>query len=196
MRVKKLEEKSLIKNLKAKNEEAFKILVEKYKDLVYSTIIPIIQNIDDADDLTQEVFIQIYKSIKNFKEKSSISTWIYKISISKAYEHLRYKKRKKRFSILVNIFREDDSLIDIPNFHHPGIQLEQKENAKILFDAIEKLPDNQKKAYILKNIQGLSYKKISDIMEKSVASVESILFRAKNNLKNILGKKTKGTRNN
>jgi len=196
MRVKKLEEKSLIKNLKAKNEEAFKILVEKYKDLVYSTIIPIIQNIDDADDLTQEVFIQIYKSIKNFKEKSSISTWIYKISISKAYEHLRYKKRKKRFSILVNIFREDDSLIDIPNFHHQGIQLEQKENAKILFDAIEKLPDNQKKAYILKNIQGLSYKKISDIMEKSVASVESILFRAKNNLKNILGKKTKGTRNN
>jgi RNA polymerase sigma factor (sigma-70 family) len=184
-----LEEKSLIKNLKAKNEEAFKILVEKYKDLVYSTIIPIIQNIDDADDLTQEVFIQIYKSIKNFKEKSSLSTWIYKISISKAYEHLRYKKRKKRFSILVNIFREDDSLIDIPDFHHPGIQLEQKENAKILFDAIEKLPDNQKKAYILKNIQGLSYKKISDIMEKSVASVESILFRAKNNLKNILEKK-------
>tara|TARA_B110000438_G_scaffold52764_1_gene52976 strand:- start:2053 stop:2628 length:576 start_codon:yes stop_codon:yes gene_type:complete len=191
-----LEEKNLIKNLKAKNEEAFKILVEKYKDLVYSTIIPIIQNIDDADDLTQEVFIQIYKSIKNFKEKSSLSTWIYKISISKAYEHLRYKKRKKRFSILVNIFREDDSLIDIPDFHHPGIQLEQKENAKILFDAIEKLPDNQKKAYILKNIQGLSYKKISDIMEKSVASVESILFRAKNNLKNILEKKTKGTRNN
>lgn len=191
-----MEEKILIKNLKAKNEEAFKILVEKYKDLVYSTIIPIIQNIDDADDLTQEVFIQIYKSIKNFKEKSSLSTWIYKISISKAYEHLRYKKRKKRFSILVNIFREDDSLIDIPDFHHPGIQLEQKENAKILFDAIEKLPDNQKKAYILKNIQGLSYKKISDIMEKSVASVESILFRAKNNLKNILEKKTKGTRNN
>ena len=191
-----MEEKSLIKNLKAKNEEAFKILVEKYKDLVYSTIIPIIQNIDDADDLTQEVFIQIYKSIKNFKEKSSLSTWIYKISISKAYEHLRYKKRKKRFSILVNIFREDDSLIDIPDFHHPGIQLEQKENAKILFDAIEKLPDNQKKTYILKNIQGLSYKKISDIMEKSVASVESILFRAKNNLKNILEKKTKGTRNN
>ena len=100
-----MEEKILIKNLKAKNEEAFKILVEKYKDLVYSTIIPIIQNIDDADDLTQEVFIQIYKSIKNFKEKSSLSTWIYKISISKAYEHLRYKKRKKRFSILVNIFR-------------------------------------------------------------------------------------------
>jgi len=190
-----LEEKSLIKNLKAKNEEAFKILVEKHKDLVYSTIIPIIQNIDDADDLTQEVFIQIYKSVKKFKEKSSLSTWIYKISLSKAYEYLRYKKRKKRFSILVNIFREDNSLIDIPDFHHPGIELEQKENAKILFDAIEKLPENQKKAYILKNIQGLSYKKISDIMDKSIASIESMLFRAKNNLKNIIEKKTKRTRN-
>jgi len=184
-----LEEKSLIKNLKANNEEAFKVLVEKYKDLVYNTIIPIIQNVDDADDLTQEVFIQIYKSIKKFKEKSSLSTWIYKISISKAYEYLRYKKRKKRFSILVNIFREDNSTIDIPDFHHPGIQLEQKENAKILFDAIEKLNKNQKNAYVLKNIQGLSYKKIAEIMEKSVASVESILFRAKNNLKILLKKK-------
>ena len=98
-------------------------------------------------------------------------------------------------SILVNIFREDNSLIDIPDFHHPGIELEQKENAKILFDAIEKLPENKKKAYILKNIQGLSYKKISDIMDKSIASIESMLFRAKNNLKNIIEKKTKRTRN-
>ena len=98
-----MEEKDLIKKLKLKDEDAFKILVEKFKGSVFNTCLSIIQNVDDADDLTQDVFIQIYKSIKNFKEKSSISTWIYRITISKAYEYIRYKKRKKRFSIFTNL---------------------------------------------------------------------------------------------
>ena len=102
MQIKNLEEKNLIKELKSNSESAFKLLVENYKDQIFNTIIPIIQNVDDADDLTQEVFIQIYKSIKKFKEKSSLSTWIYKISISKAYEYIRYNKRIKRFSFCSN----------------------------------------------------------------------------------------------
>jgi len=178
-----LEEKSLIKNLKLKDEVAFKYLVENYKDFVFNTCISIIQNIDDSDDISQEVFIQIYKSIKNFKEKSSLSTWIYKITVSKCFEYLRFKKRKKRYSLLVNLFRDDGTVIDIPQFEHPGVILEKKENSKLLFNAIDKLNEEQKTAYILKNIQGLSYKKISEIMNKSSSSIESLIFRAKKNLK-------------
>jgi RNA polymerase sigma-70 factor (ECF subfamily) len=178
-----LEEKSLIKNLKLKDEVAFKYLVENYKDFVFNTCISIIQNIDDSDDISQEVFIQIYKSIKNFKEKSSLSTWIYKITVSKCFEYLRFKKRKKRYSLLVNLFRDDGTVIDIPQFEHPGMILEKKENSKLLFNAIDKLNEEQKTAYILKNIQGLSYKKISEIMNKSSSSIESLIFRAKKNLK-------------
>tara|TARA_B100000686_G_scaffold304746_1_gene342595 strand:- start:4503 stop:5072 length:570 start_codon:yes stop_codon:yes gene_type:complete len=184
-----LEEKDLIKKLKLKDEDAFKILVEKFKGSVFNTCLSIIQNVDDADDLTQDVFIQIYKSIKNFKEKSSISTWIYRITISKSYEYIRYKKRKKRFSILTNLFREDGSSIDLPDFEHPGVILEKKESSKFLFNAIEKLNYYQKTAYILKNIQGMPYSKISQIMEKSVSSIESLIFRAKKNLKIELKKK-------
>lgn len=184
-----MEEKDLIKKLKLKDEDAFKILVEKFKGSVFNTCLSIIQNVDDADDLTQDVFIQIYKSIKNFKEKSSISTWIYRITISKAYEYIRYKKRKKRFSILTNLFREDGSSIDVPDFEHPGVILEKKESSKFLFNAIEKLNYYQKTAYILKNIQGMPYSKISQIMEKSVSSIESLIFRAKKNLKIELKKK-------
>ena len=188
MQIKNLEEKKLIKELKSNNESAFKLLVENYKDQIFNTIIPIIQNVDDADDVTQEVFIQIYKSIKKFKEKSSLSTWIYKISISKAYEYIRYNKRIKRFSILINMFRDDNTIINIPDFIHPGVELEQKENSKILFSAINKLNHQQKTAYILKNVQGLSYKKISDIMNKSISSIESLIYRAKQNLKTIIKK--------
>ena len=119
----------------------------------------------------------------------SLLTWIYRITVSKCFEHLRFKKRKKRFSQIINLFREDGTVIDIPQFEHPGVQLEKKEDAKLLFEAIESLNDEQKTAYTLKNIQGLSYNKISKVMDKSTSSIESLIFRAKKNLKKYLEKK-------
>ena len=86
------------------------------------------------------------------------------------------------------MFRDDNTIINIPDFIHPGVELEQKENSKILFSAINKLNHQQKTAYILKNVQGLSYKKISDIMNKSISSIESLIYRAKQNLKTIIKK--------
>ena len=184
-----MEEKNLIKNLKEGDENAFKFLVENYKSIVFNTTLPIIQNSEEADDISQEVFIQIYKSINGFKGNSSLLTWIYRITVSKCFEHLRFKKRKKRFSQIINLFREDGTVIDIPQFEHPGVQLEKKEDAKLLFEAIESLNDEQKTAYTLKNIQGLSYNKISKVMDKSTSSIESLIFRAKKNLKKYLEKK-------
>tara|TARA_B100000029_G_C17563812_1_gene954391 strand:- start:1592 stop:2161 length:570 start_codon:yes stop_codon:yes gene_type:complete len=184
-----LQEKKLIKNLRDRDEKAFKFIVDKYKNFIFNISVSIIQNTEEADDLTQEVFIQIYKSINKFKEKSSLSTWIYRITLSKCYEHIRFKKRKKRFSKIINLFREDGSIIDIPVFNHPGIILEKKEEGKMLFEAINSLNEEQKSAYILKNIQGLSYKKISEVMKKSTSSIESLIFRAKKNLKKYLEKK-------
>ncbi len=183
-----MEEKNLIKNLKEGDENAFKFLVKNYKGYIFNTSLSIIQNTDEADDVSQEVFIQIFKSIEGFKGKSSLSTWIYRITISKCFEYLRFKKRKKRFSQIINLFRDDGSTIDIPQFEHPGVQLEKKEDAKLLFDAIETLNNEQKTAYILKNVQGLSYKKISKVMKKSTSSIESLIFRAKKNLKIYLEK--------
>ena len=184
-----MEDKKLVKDLRNGNEDDFRFLVENYKKYIFNNIVSTIQNIEEADDLTQEVFIQVFKSIDNFKEKSSLSTWIYRITLSKCYEHIRYKKRKKRFSQLVNLFRDDGTSIDIPTFEHPGVILEKKEDAKILFEAINYLNEEQKSAYILKNIQGLTYKKISEVMNKSSSSVESLIFRAKKNLKKYIEKK-------
>lgn len=184
-----MEEKVLIKRLRSGDEKAFRFLVDKYKNLIFNTSLPIIQNSEEADDLTQEVFIQIYKSIYGFKEKSSLSTWIYKITLTKCFEYLRYKRRKKRFAQIINLFREDGTSIDVPDFNHPGIILEKKEDAKLLFEAIDNLNNEQKSAYILKNIEGLTYNKISKIMNKSTSSIESLIFRAKKNLKKYIEKK-------
>jgi RNA polymerase sigma-70 factor (ECF subfamily) len=167
----------------------FKNLYDQYVRMVFNLCLKYLQSIEDAEDLTQEVFITVFKSIHQFKGESKISTWIYKIAITKSLEFIRMKKRKKRFAFFQSIFSNEKGEINISDvhFHHPGIQLENKERAAILFNAIDKLPENQKTAYILCKLEDLSYNEIAEIMKVTVPSVESLLFRAKQNLQKILG---------
>lgn len=182
-----LNEWNLIEQLKQGNETAFKTIVENTQGLVYSTAIGIVQNAEDAEDVTQEVFVQLYESIDSFKGESKLSTWLYRIAVSKAMDHLRKKKRKKRFAFIQSLFGANDELVhDPPDFVHPGVKLDDKEQARALFKAIEQLPPNQKIAFNLHRIEGLSYQEISDIMKTTVASVESLLHRSRKNLRKIL----------
>ncbi len=167
----------------------FKNLYDEYARMVFNLCLKYLQNIEDAEDVTQEVFITVFKSIHQFKGESKISTWIYKIATTKSLEFIRMKKRKKRFAFFQSILSNEKGEINISNvhFHHPGIQLENKERSAILFIAIDKLPENQKTAYILCKLEELSYAEISEIMKVSISSVESLLFRAKQNLQKLLG---------
>jgi RNA polymerase sigma factor (sigma-70 family) len=177
----------LIERLKQGEESAFKDIVESSQGLVYNTALGIVQNSEDAEDVAQEVFVQLYESIHSFKGESKLSTWLYRITVSKAMDHLRKKKRKKRFAYIQSLFGINDELVhDPPDFVHPGVSLDNKEKAKELFMAIEKLPEKQKIAFTLNRIEGLSYQEISDIMKLSVASVESLLHRARKNLRKML----------
>lgn len=181
-------DKELISLIIQKNEAAFKQLVESFQHKVYNTCTGILQSSEDAEEITQDVFIEVYNSITKFDERSSLSTWIYRISINKSLDKLRHNKRKKRFGKVFRLFQseKDDRTIDKPNFIHPGIQLEQKELSAILFIAIDELPEKQKTAYILHNIEGVPYQEIAEIMQTTVSSVESLLFRSKENLRKLL----------
>ena len=168
-------------------KEDFKTIVYEWQDMVYNTVIGILQNAHDAEDVSQEVFIRVYESLNTFKGESKFSTWIYRIAISKSLDHLRRKKRKKRFAFIESLFGKNEELInDPPDFFHPGVALENKENAAILFKAIATLPQNQNTAFILNKVEGLSYREISEVMNTSEAAVDSLLHRAKTNLKKIL----------
>ena len=146
------------------------------------------QNTEDAEDITQEVFIQVYHSVQQFKGDSKISTWLYRITVSKSLDFLRSKKRKKRFAFVQSLFGTESTepLVEQATFVHPGVQLENKERAGILFKAIDKLPENHKVAFTLNKVEGLSYQEVAEVMQLSVSSVESLLFRAKNNLQDSL----------
>lgn len=182
-----LDEKFLVEQLKQGDEAAFKQIVESWQDMVYNTALGILQNAEDAEDVAQEVFVQVYESIQTFKAEAKFSTWLYRITVTKSLDHLRRKKRKKRFAYIQSLFGSDDKTpVEAPDFHHPGVTLDNKERASVLFKAINQLPENQKIAFTLNKLEGLSYHEVSEVMKTSVSSVESLMHRAKNNLKKSL----------
>jgi RNA polymerase sigma factor (sigma-70 family) len=155
--------------------------------MVYNTALGILQNEEDAEDVTQEVFIKVFEAVSSFKGESKFSTWLYRITVSKAMDHIRKKKRKKRFAFIQSLYgKHDEPLIDPPDFFHPGISIENKENAAVLFKAMEQLPPNQKTAFVLNKVEGLSYQEIGEVMKISESAVDALLHRAKTNLKKIL----------
>ena len=153
--------------------------------MVYNTAISIVQNEEDAEDITQDVFIRLYENIDGFREEAQLSTWIYRITINQALDFEKRKKRQKRGGLIKKIFfvREEEEPV---NFNHPGVLLDNKEKAAVLFQAIKKLPTNQRVAFTLHKIEGLSYKEVAGIMNISLYAAESLLLRARNGLKKIL----------
>ena len=186
----KTDESGLIEKLRLGDEKAFRILFDLYKINVYNTASGFLTNVNDAEDVTQEVFIQVFKSIEHFKENSKLSTWIYRITITKCLDLLRKKKTKKRFAFFVDLFEneEKDKEEVFVNYEHPGVQTDKLELSKILFKEIDKLPDNQRISFVLNKVEKLAYKEISEVMGISVPAVESLIFRAKSGLKKRLEK--------
>ncbi len=178
-----------IQALKEKNEDAFRQLVNAYGKDIFNLCLKIIPNTEDAEDLSQEAFVKAFSSIETFREGAHIKTWLYRIAINMCYDHLKWSKRKKRYAILQPLFNREDEPIEIPsNFQHPGIVLENKEHAKVLYAALETLPENQHTAFLLYEMQGMNYKEISETMSLSISSIEALLFRARASLRKKLHK--------
>jgi len=179
----------LIVQLQQGDESAFRKLVDEWQAMVYNTALGIVQHADDADDITQEVFIQVYQSVSSFKGDSKFSTWLYRITLSKALDHEKKKKRKKRFGFVQGLFGSQQEVQLHPvEFNHPGVELEKKERANELFAALKKIPENQRIAFTLHKLEGQSYQEVAEIMNTTLYAVESLMGRAKANLKKELSK--------
>ena len=180
----------LIVQLQQGDEPAFKKLVDEWQDMVFNTVISIVQNEDDADDITQEVFIQVYQSVSSFKGESKFSTWLYRISVSKALDHEKKKNRKKRFGFMQRFSDgAGEEALHPVEFDHPGVKMEKKERARELFEALKKIPDKQRIAFTLHKLEGQRQEQIAEIMNTTVYAVEALMSRAKINLRKELEKK-------
>ena len=171
----------LVLLLRKKDEEAFRKLFLDYKESVYNTALNILQNEHDASDILQEVFVEIYVSIGSFKEKSSLSTWIYRICVTKSLMLLRKHKRSKLF-LFFGHSHIDANQKSLTNWVHPGVIAEHKETARILYHAISQLPEKQRIPFTLFHINGLSQNQIAEITNQSISAVETQIFRSKQKL--------------
>ncbi|WP_299364313.1 RNA polymerase sigma factor [Winogradskyella sp.] len=184
-----MEQNDFIKRLIAGEEAAYGKLLDDFQQKVFSTCISFVPNKEEAEDLAQDVFVEVFRSIHKFKGNSKLSTWIYRITTNKCLEFIRKRNTKKRFAFLQSLSGSAipiDKTSYFTEMNHPGIILENKEKSETLFLAINSLPEAQRVTFTLHKIDGLSYQEISEITQKSISSVESLMFRAKKNLQNIL----------
>lgn len=157
---------------------------------VYNIVLSYVQNQEDAEEIVQDTLLAALKNIGDFNQRSALKTWICRIAINKSKDFLKYKKRQKRSGFVISIFKNQDdadhSDIQLTDFMHPGIQLEQEEDMRRLFEAINTLPEQQKDALILAKLEQMKMKEVAVQMNISVKAVESLLSRARRNLKKKL----------
>lgn len=177
-----------IQALQDGNKDAYRQLVETYQDQVVNTCYGFVQKREDAEDLAQEVFIEVFRSVNKFRKDAKLSTWVYRISVNKSLEFIRYNKRKKRFAWKQSLSDMTEAEEPASFSDHPGLTLEQQESMSILMGKINLLPENQRVAFTLNKIDDLPYKEIAEVMDLSLSSIESLMHRAKKNLKKQLEK--------
>ena len=184
-----MEEQDFINDLRGGKQFAYAKLIDLFQQKVFATCISFVPNKEDAEDIAQDVFVEVFNSINKFKGNSKLSTWIYRITTNKCLEFIRKKNTKKRFAFLQSIMGNEIPLDKTKYFtemDHPGVLLENKEKSATLFKAINKLPDAQRVVFTLSKVDGMSNQEICDITEKSLSSVEALMFRAKKNLQDVL----------
>lgn len=184
-----MNEAGIINKLKQGNESAFKELVENYRDMVVNTCFGLLHNREDAEDVAQDVFIEVFRSVENFRADSKISTWLYRIAVNRSLNFIRDNKKRKWFQSFDDVMESKKEILNeliYQSADDPGSELENSQRALLLHEAIDSLPENQRVAFTLNKYEDLAYKEISEVMNLSVSSVESLIHRAKKNLQKKL----------
>ncbi len=170
-------------------DKYFENIYDKYKKIVFNPCLNYVMNVEDAEDVTQEVFVKVYHRFQQFNpEIATIKTWICRIAINQSLDFLKAKKTSRRFGFLTSIFHDENNepIESAIKINHPGIAAEDKEGLEKLLRIIYSLPDNQKIAIILAKIEDRTQREVAEIMNISVKAVESLLQRAKQTIQKKL----------
>ena len=174
------EEANLVKRVQARDEMAFREIVERYQAKVFSIIFGILRNRNDAEDIAQQVFAKVYFSIKNFDFRSSLLTWVYKITVNECYDYLRKKRVRKL--IYESDFSADDSL-----------RVENSEPASSQATPVDqRLAQHDRTLILLKEVEGHSVEELSQMTGMNENTIKVKLFRARQKLVKAAGRLEKG----
>jgi RNA polymerase sigma-70 factor, ECF subfamily len=190
------EDVALIADLKAGSEEAFGLLIAQYHQPLYSLIARSLNDPTDAADITQEVFIKVFRSIRGFNGEASLRTWLYRIALHEASNQRRWWSRHKKQEITIDSSFESDP--DAENSHlslaatladngdSPFDHAAQAEVRERVEAALRQLPEAFRTVVILREIEGFAYEEISEILNVNLGTIKSRLTRGRSALRSIL----------
>ncbi|MBI5464381.1 MAG: sigma-70 family RNA polymerase sigma factor [Ignavibacteriales bacterium] len=162
----------LLQDFQSGHEQAFNEIVLRYQERIYWLAKRFVNDRDDADEITQEVFVKAYESLKGFRGESNLFTWLYRIAVNISLNHLR-KQRVRDF------FRIDDSFDHLAvDDDSPDAGLERDENQKLIEEAVKLLPEKQKAVFLLRYHDELSYEEIAKLLGTSVGGLKANYFHA------------------
>ena len=174
----------LVAQLQLGSEVAFRTLVDRYQSRVYRTALSLLRNPEEAEDVAQEVFVEVYQTIGRFRGEAALSTWLYRLATSRALKNRRRAQAKKRFAYFTSLLGFGHEVLHEPPDHaHPLMLLEGQQQFQLLLAHIARLPAQQQVAFTLRHEQELSYEQIAAVLDTTVAAVESLLFRARQTLR-------------
>ncbi|MBL7814996.1 MAG: RNA polymerase sigma factor [Saprospiraceae bacterium] len=187
-----MQDEELINSLKARNPTGFKELVQTFGNRVLAIGYKFLLNREDAEDIAQEVFIEVFQSIHSFRHDAKLSTWLYRIAVTKCLDALKKRKRKKRLIEMGKMLQlEDIAHVLVGDFAADRTLLEQDDLQEIA-EALNVLPDNQRVAFTLSKIEGYTNPEIAEIMGTTTVAVESLVYRAKKQMHDTLLKILRG----
>jgi len=177
------EEAALVRRVQARDDLAFREIVDRYQAKVFSIIFGILRNHNDAEDISQQVFAKIYFSIKNFDFRSSLLTWIYKITVNECYDYLR-KKRVRKLVYESDFSEEDSRRMEnsdaVVDRERPmDTALAQRD---LVLKLLERLPEEERTMILLKEVEGYSVEELSRISGVNENTIKVKLFRARQKL--------------
>ncbi|MBQ2614613.1 MAG: sigma-70 family RNA polymerase sigma factor [Clostridia bacterium] len=182
------EEKALIQRAQNGDTHAFEILVQEYQTRIFSIAYRMMQNQEDAADLTQEILLKLFKNLDKFRGNSKFSTWVYRVATNSCLDALKKAKRQSAYSLDKAIETEEGTLLgEIPDKGSMPQELAEK---KAMIEAVRlgilKLSKEHQRVIVLREVEGFSYEEIAQILNCSVGTVKSRINRGRENLKKIL----------
>lgn len=180
-----LDEQKLISLARQGDQSAFEALLTRYEKQVYHQALRLLANPEDAADVTQEVFLKVWRSLPSFHGESSFSTWLYRLTDNAAIDLLRREKKRRGDASLDDEEYQWDSTLADPDAS-PQRELERKELHRSVQEGLNKLSEEHRRILVLREINGLSYEEIAEILALTAGTVKSRLARARTALARIL----------
>lgn len=168
------------------NTSAFSVLVKRHHERVFHTVYGLVGDLDEADDLAQEAFLKAFRSLNRFRGQSQFSTWLYRITVNCCLDHIKSKHRRSSVPLDENIEHQDFPRLGFNKSHAADVGVQRRELQEILEQALEDLPEEYRVTFVLREIEGLAYEEIADLLKCSVGTVKSRLFRGRTKLREIL----------